>query len=204
MRWPDWAAEGRVETLHEWSPSTPPDGSAVICRNNAPLFRVAMAFIRAGRGVKMLKSDIGKSLVTLLKKMGKPEALQADVVSAIERWREEQVAKASKSRVAPIHDRADCLLVFAEQGKTLKEAVAFAEHLFAASGPVQFTTGHGSKGLEFPNVFFLDSFLVPSKWARAQAELGDRAALEQELNLQYVIRTRAQEALFYVNSEDLL
>lgn len=204
MRWPEWAIEGKVESLQSWDPSTPPDGSAVICRNNAPLFRVAMAFIRAGRGVKMMKSDIGASLVKLLKKMGKPEARRPEVEASIERWREEQIAKASKSRFAPIHDRADCLLVFAEHGETLREAIAFAEHLFAATGPVQFMTGHGSKGLEFPSVFFLDPFLVPSKWARAQAELGDRAALEQELNLQYVIRTRAQKELFYVNSEDLV
>lgn len=204
MCWPDWAIEGKVESLREWSPDTPPDGSVVICRNNAPLFKVAMAFIRAGRGVKMAKSDIGAGLVKLLKKMGKPETKRNEVVLAIERWREEQVAKASRSRVAPIHDRADCLLVFSEHGETLKEAIAFAEHLFSASGPVLFMTGHGSKGLEFKNVFFLDSFLIPSKWARAQAELGDKAALTQELNLQYVVRTRTQENLFYVNSEDLV
>ena len=204
MTYPDWAIEGSVEHLSEWTTSTPPDGSAIICRNNAPLFRTAMKFIREGRGVKMLGNDIGAGLVKLLKKMGKMEDKQEKVIKAIEVWRDAELAKASRARLGPIHDRAECLLVFAEQGNTLREAVAFAEHLFSASGPVQFMTGHKAKGAEFEDVFYLDSFLIPSKWARSMAEFGEPGPLEQERNLDYVITTRSQKNLFFVNSEDLI
>lgn len=203
MKSPDWAIEGKVEILDEWSPSTPPDGSFVICRNNAPLFKTAMRFIRAGRGVKIAGSDVGTSLLKLLNKMGKPDDPQEAVLTAIEAWREKELAKASKSREGPINDRADCMLVFAENGKGLRESLAFAKHLFEASGPVQFMTGHKAKGLETENVYYLDSFLIPSKWSRKAADAGDNSALEQELNLNYVIVSRSKDSLFYVNSEDL-
>lgn len=204
MKSPDWAIEGKVEYHSSWSADTPPDGAVVICRNNAPLFKVAMHFIRNGRGVKIVGNDIGAGLVKILKKLGESGMTSVEVIAAIESWRTEQIAKASHSRVGPITDRAECLLVFAEQGKTLGEAIAFAEHLFSASGPVQFMTIHKSKGLEFKTVFYLDAFLIPTKWTRAQAELGDGTPLEQERNLNYVGITRAQEELHYVRSDELI
>lgn len=203
MKSPEWAIEGKVDSLSEWDAATPPDGSFVICRNNAPLFKAAMRFIRAGRGVKIAGSDVGTSLLKLLAKMGKPDDSQEVVIAAIEAWREKELLKASKSREGPINDRADCMLVFAENGKDLREALAFAKHLFEASGPVQFMTGHKAKGLETDNVYYLDSFLIPSKWSRKASDAGDDSALEQEKNLNYVIVSRSKNSLFYVNSEDL-
>lgn len=204
MKSPEWAIEGKVEHLSSWDAQTPPDGSVIICRNNSPLFRAAMHFIRNGRGVKIVGNDIGAGLLKILKKLGQGSISREETISVIETWRKEQLAKASHSRVGPIKDRAECLLVFAEQGKTLSEAIAFAEHLFSASGPVQFMTGHKAKGLEFPTVFYLDSFLIPTKYSRTQAEFGNPSPLEQERNLNYVIITRAQQELFYVRSEDLV
>ncbi len=58
MCYPDWAKAGVVEALQEWNAAEVPDGAAVICRNNAPLFTVALRFIRAGRGVKLIGNDI--------------------------------------------------------------------------------------------------------------------------------------------------
>ena len=204
MRWPDWAEEGQVTTLHHWDPQTPPDGSAVICRNNAPLFKVAMQFIKHQRGVRIVGNDIGKTLVNRLKKMGELDDKSAVVIENINAWRDEELAKASPSRHASITDRAECLLVFAELGRTLKESIAYAEHLFKSVGPVQFMTGHKAKGLEFDDVFYLDPFLIPSKSSKAQADHGNMAPLEQERNLDYVITTRAKRNLFFVKTEELI
>lgn len=63
-------------------------------------------------------------------------------------------------------------------------------------------SGHKAKGLEFDTVFFLDSFLIPSKYSLRAAEAGDDAALSQEKNLEYVIVTRAKKELLFINSED--
>ena len=49
MMWPDWAKEGQVETLEGWGAKQVPDFAAIICRNNAPLFRSpCRSYARAG------------------------------------------------------------------------------------------------------------------------------------------------------------
>ena len=58
-------------------------------------------------------------------------------------------------------------------------------------------TGHKSKGLEFHTVFFLDPHLI-----RTNPERNTPEQLKQELNLRFVIMTRAQDTLFFVRSED--
>lgn len=201
MRYPAWAKEGKVERLPHWDSETVPEGAAIICRNNAPLFQVALRLIRSGRNVKM-KTDIGPALIKLLKKLG-PDTMPRDAVeAAIRAWREAEIAKARESRHAVINDRAECLLVFAEQGETLGAAIAFAEHLFSATGKIELMTGHGAKGLEYEVVFHLDPWRVPSKHAKRAADAGDFAQMEQELNLRYVIETRAKDTMYLVNLDD--
>lgn len=203
FKFADWAEPGIVSDLEEWSAATIPDGAAIICRNNAPLFRVAMRLIRAGRGVHLVGADIGKALVTTLKKLGPGGLTREQTVAAILEWEETQTKKAHRARLASIRDRAECLRVFAEFGATLDEAVAYAKHLFEATGPIQLLTGHKAKGMEYDTVFHLDPQLIPSKFAIRLAEAGDCGALEQEKNLRYVIETRAKQELYLIRTEDM-
>lgn len=202
MAYPDWAIEGKVETLEEWSADSVPDGAAILCRNNAPIFSCAMQLIRAGRGVKIVGSDIGASLVKILEKLGPGDTKQEAVYRAVKSWEVAQLAKVHETRHAAVHDRAQCLLVFAEFGQTLDAAIAYAKHLFSSSGPIQLMTGHKSKGAEWDTVFHLDPWRVPSKWAKVAAENGDDSQLQQEYNLKYVIETRSKKELFLVNLDD--
>lgn len=203
MTWAPDAPEGVVETLESWSTDSIPEGATVICRNNAPLFKLALRMIKKGRNVKMAKGDIGVSLIKLLKKIGAPKLLQEDLLSKITAWEESEISKSRESRHAQIHDRAACLRVFADAGPDFESAVAFAEVIFAGTGSVLFTTGHGAKGGEWDEVFFLESQLIPSKWAKESAEAGDNSQMEQELNLKYVITTRAKRRLVYIFFGDM-
>lgn len=203
MTWPEWASVGLVTHLASWSAKDVPDGAAIICRNNAPVFRVALNLIRAGRGVKILGNDIGAGLVKKLEKLGPGTLTQDEVFDAIDVWLQKEMRKAHEARHGVLHDTAECLRVFAEFGRTLDESIAYAKHLFAASGPIELMTGHKSKGGEWDIVFHLDPFLVPSRWAiRAAEETGDESQLIQERNLKYVIDTRAKQSLYYINSDD--
>lgn len=196
MQWPDWAEEGEVRSLAEWSAEDIPDNSAVICRNNAPLFRLAFLLLANGRGVKLVGTDLGPGLVKILKKLG-PESMSKEATNAaIDRWQE---ARLKKSRaVAAIEDKANCLRVFASFGETLGGAIAYAEHLFATDGPIQLLSGHKAKGLEWDVVFHLDPWRVPSKWAVTEEDL------QQEANVEYVITTRAKRQLNFINLEDFM
>jgi hypothetical protein len=201
MAYPDWARPGKVEALEEWGVSVIPADAAIICRSNAPLFSIALRLIRAGRGVEISKGDIGKSLITILRKFGKDDLPHVSVLSCISEWENKELSKAREARHTPIHDKADCLRVFADAGTTLGASIAFATHLFEATGSVKLMTGHKAKGLEFPVVFHLDPQLIPSKYALRAATTGDPTKLEQEYNVRYVIETRAQDTLYLVESE---
>ena len=88
----------------------------------------------------------------------------------------------------PKKDQAECLMLFAEQGQELGDAIAYAEHIFASQGPIMLMTGHKSKGLEFNNVFILDQHLIRDEG--------------QDRNLRYVMQTRTKDTLTYINTAD--
>jgi superfamily I DNA/RNA helicase len=195
MKWPDWAEEGKVENLEKWSTSSIPDGAAIICRNNAPLFSTALRLIRGGRGIKLIGSDIGPNLIRVLKKLGSSDLPQSGVLDAIDRY---EAAQAAKSRSpANLADKCECLRVFAASGTSLSAAISYAEYIFSSNGPIQLLSGHKAKGLEWDIVYHLDPWRIPSKYAEGEEER------EQELNIRYVIETRAKKELYLVNLEDL-
>ena len=186
MQWPAWAVEGSVTTKDDWNESIVPQTAAIICRNNSPLFHMAINLLKAGRYPQIIGNDIGKALLKIMRKFGKPNLEQVFVLAAIDQWRDDKLKK-SRAK-GKITDQADCMKIFARQGETLGDACAYAEHLFNSQGPVQLMTGHKSKGLEFDEVFFLDEGLINNDD-------------QQEQNLRYVIQTRAKQSLTYVYSD---
>ena len=156
--------------------------ATIICRNNAPLLRLAFKLISDGKSVSVVGSELGPKLVGIMKKLGDSTMPRVKAFSAIEEWREGKLVAGSKSA----NDLADCMRVFAEHGDTLGSAIFYAEHIFKQSGTIRLLTGHKSKGLEFDNVFWLDPSLCDDR--------------EQDRNLAYVITTRSQNSLTMLDS----
>lgn len=184
VKWrvPDFRAFREGGSVSRPKQSAIDEGSTVICRNNAPLLHLAMTLIGTGRAVDVAGTDMSAKLVRQLGKLGDEDMTQVQTLSAIDSWLNEREAKGSRSA----KDMADCMRIFAQQGRTLGQAINYAKHLFAQSGTVQFLTGHKSKGLEFDNVYHLDDDL-----------LGEG----QDRNLSYVIDTRTKDRLTYIYSE---
>jgi len=193
MQYPKWAVEGKINAPAEWSSSDINDGSAVICRNNAPLFALAFRLIRAGRGVTVVGSDIGPALVKALKKLGPEDMTYEQASKFVDAWEAERLRKAKGK--AATKDKAECLRVFLSVGGNLAGAIAYAESIFRSTGPIQLLSGHKSKGLEWDNVFHLDPSRIPSPFAEGAD------AQEQELNIRYVIETRAKLTLTLIEME---
>lgn len=187
MQYPEWAQEGEVNRLGVWDVEDIPPSAAIICRNNAPLFSLAIKLLQRGRYAQLVGNDIGKGLLKVMKKFGPSSLSQKRVLEEISSWETEKLAKSKQG--SSIRDRAECMRIFTRQGKDLGEAMAYAEHVFNSDGPVKLMTGHKSKGLEFDDVFILDREL-----------LGDEG---QERNLRYVMITRAKRTLSYIDSKDL-
>ena len=155
--------------------------SAVICRYNAPLLKLAMALLRTGQRVDVAGIDIGTRVIKLLTKLGPETLSQGAVLSAIADWQAERESLDSKSA----KDTADCMRVFARHGSSLSLAIAYAKHIFESSGgEIKFMSGHKSKGLEFDHVYHLN---------RDEIKTGG-----QEQNIHYVIDTRAKFRLTYI------
>lgn len=188
MQYPDWATPGSIRHLSSWDAETIPDNSFVLCRNNAPLFTLAMRLLRSGRFPTLRGNEIGKLLLKDMRKFGASKMPKAELYKEIAAW---ELKKQKKSRSpAQITDKANCMRVFAANGKTLGDAIAYGEHLINSSGPIHLMTGHKAKGLEKDNVFILDKFLL--------------APHGQDRNLLYVMQTRSQRALTYINSADFI
>jgi ATP-dependent DNA helicase UvrD/PcrA len=176
---------GEVNDLERMDGRDFADDSTIICRNNAPLLRLAFRLISAGRSVSVVGSELGPRLVAIMKKLGDPMMSRAKAVDAIEHWREERLLMNSKSA----NDLADCMRIFAEHGDRLSTMISYAEHLFKQQGTIRLMTGHKSKGLEFDRVYFLDQALCDSR--------------EQDRNLRYVIQTRSQNILNTIDSSSI-
>jgi hypothetical protein len=174
---------GTVSHAERFDHTSFPDSATIICRNNAPLLRLAFRLISVGRSVTVVGSELGPRLVAVMRKLGDATMSRRDVFSAIEEWREARLLAGSKSA----GDLADCMRVFAEHADTLSGAISYAEHIFAQKGTIRLLTGHKSKGLEFDNVFWLDPGLVDT-------------TREQDANLAYVITTRSQNSLTLLDS----
>jgi superfamily I DNA/RNA helicase len=180
-----WAKEeGTYEILRDLRRTDILENSAIICRNNAPLFRLAMQLLQAGRSVAIAGSEIGPKIISIMRRLGSEDMSAAQVMSAIENWRSAKKDRESKTA----DDIAECMKVFAGFGKTLSLAVAHAEHLFKQRGTITLTTGHKAKGLEFNTVYHLDPWLC-------------RMDDDQDKNLKYVITTRAKQSLYEIDSE---
>lgn len=190
MQWPEWAKEGEVKWLDSWSVDDLPESAAILCRNNAPLFSMAIKLLKNGRTSEVANADVGKQILKILTKLGDKKLPQAEVLDAILRWEEKEKSKVKQRAWGRVEDQSACLRIFAEQGATLGDAIAYATHLLNSQGPLKLMTGHKSKGLEFNHVFFLDEHLVSDEG--------------QDPNLRYVIQTRAKETLTYVESSSFV
>jgi superfamily I DNA/RNA helicase len=183
-----WFTEGgHVEKPNRFAVDDFADDSTIICRNNAPLISCGFRLLASGRSISIAGSDIGPRLIGIMKKLG-PETLgQAGVLDSIAEWEADKLEKESTTA----SDMAECMRIFAKQGKNLSGAMAYAKHIFEQQGSILLTTGHKAKGLEWPNVVHLDPYLV-----RKQPS-------EQNQNLDYVISTRSSDRLTEIDSEQI-
>ena len=176
---------GTVETLAAWDASLIRDGDAIICRNNAPLFSMAIQLIRAGLNPELSSGDILAGLEAIFKKLGKSSLSSEEALLACEAHFTALATK--KKNKAQLRDMRECVELFLRERPTLGEAHAFFSSIAQRAGRIKLMTGHKSKGLEFDRVWFLDRHLLRKDG--------------QDRNLRYVIETRARHELRYVESD---
>jgi len=122
-----------------------------------------------------------------MKKLGPETLWREGVLASIKEWEADRLEKESKTA----SDMAACMRIFALQGRDLRAAITYAEHIFKQTGSILLTTGHKAKGLEWENVIHLDPWLVR------------KDPSPQNKNLDYVISTRSSDRLTEIDSEQI-
>lgn len=194
--------EGEIRTLTKWSHTDIPAGTAILCRNNAPLIDLAFKLLRSKVGINFLGKDIGRNIKALLKKAcGKENMLSDKAIEFVERWQYEELNKPGKrpEKSASVLDRAESMRAILENSSDLLGAFALIDEIMLSEGNIVLATAHKAKGLEWQTVVHLDPWRVPSKWAKKAQQEGNYGPMQQEKNLRYVLETRAQQTLIFAN-----
>lgn len=177
-------------------------GDFILSRVNAPLVSTAMKLLRAGKRTRIAGRDIGKGLVTLVKKMRARSV--PDFMNRITAWESKELSRLQPllekavngrkntimQKMEEISDKAEMLTSLADGAKNVQEIEDRIEALFSddglgAEGMITCSTVHRAKGLEANRVFILEDTL--------------RNYNIEEDNITYVAVTRAKQTLIWVS-----
>ena len=197
------AGEGEVATLDNYNATDFRPTDAILCRNNAPLIRMAYGFIRRGIGINMPGRDLGTGLINFIRKLRGNDADDTVVKAGewLDKESEKLIEKGDEDKIEALADRVECLEVIVDNldysNRSVAALIEEIEYLFKESDSpaVTLCSVHKSKGDEWDRVFILDfDELMPSRYARKDW------MRVQENNLIYVAITRAKSYLGYISS----
>lgn len=197
------APDGLVETLEDLDKASFNPGDMIICRNIAPIIKMAYSLIERRQACLVRGRDIGQGLAALIKKLRVPTSL-LELGKKLDIWRKAEVAKRIErdvdANVQDIADKADSLEILMEFAaeQTVPGVLKEIDHLFGLDGrepanAVILSSIHRAKGLEADTVYILNPELMPSRYAKKDWEK------QQEANITYVAVTRARTNLFYIS-----
>lgn len=197
----DEASLGRVEYI-PW-PDSFPRGSAVLCRLNRPLVKLAFHLVSQGVSIRYLGRDLSKTLKGIVKRLGAGVNIET-LLARVEVERDIEIEKAEKKgrgNAAYVEDLYDSLLAIIERLPGQDKASSANPHIDAIfketpNASVTLTTVHKAKGMEWPVVFLLDANrYMPHPRTKEGWQL------QQEYNMLYVAVTRAKQSLFFIETE---
>lgn len=191
--------EGSVETV-KYKKELFSSNDVILCRNTAPIISLAYDLISDGVGCKVLGTEIGRGLCSLIEKL-EPTDID-DLYDKLSQYEQKEVTyfmkKDMEERAQTVRDKVTCIETIARNLKlsnnTIEALMIEINNLFSdqTKGILTLSTVHKAKGLEWDRVFIYKPELMPSRYARQ-----DWQKL-QEQNLIYVAITRAKMNLFYI------
>jgi superfamily I DNA/RNA helicase len=192
----------------------------ILSRKNAPLVRVALACLRAGKPARIQGRDIGQMLKTLVRKIAVGNASYSIpmFIMRLRGYEEKQIERLKQAKkltmVDELVDKCDTLYWLAKDSKSVPALLTNIDNLFTdePGETIICSSVHKAKGLEADTVFLLmSSFGVTdergnygrrAEWSEDYEQKPlppDRA--EEEANIFYVAVTRAKRRLVRCNGE---
>jgi DNA helicase-2/ATP-dependent DNA helicase PcrA len=188
----------------------PEPGDAILCRLNKPNVAVCLGLLRRGKRAKIEGRDIGARLTEHAKKANPGYAHEPleKTLDLIEDYRDHEVQKLvsrnkPESTIAALEDEIEATELIVQRCIELDPAANWTafevmiDQLFGddiSTGFITLSSVHKAKGREWLRVFILGySDYMPFHLAKSYWEQ------QQEQNLIYVAKTRAERTLVYVN-----
>jgi superfamily I DNA/RNA helicase len=185
-------SEGKVETVsQEFMCNNAKPGDFILSRTNAPLISLCLGFLKEGKKANILGKDLGKNLISLIKRSNKKSI--GDFLDWVQEYRDREVEKYTRMRrekaAENISDKIACLIVLCDGAATMQDVKDNIGKLFHDgddNNRIMLSTTHKSKGSEKNRVWMLNWTFRPSKGG-------------EEANITYVAITRAISELYYVH-----
>lgn len=216
----DDAPEGNIYTmstaaaLEQYQP-----GDFILCRTNAPVVATAFALIQRGQRVRIQGRDLGKTLLSLVKRF-RPRSI-AELCDKLRQYQErerEKICRETKQpeqRLEALSDKCNCLRAIIDgvenaamdaagedyvdgpaniQQIESKITALFTEAVEEGKDPsvILLSSVHRGKGLEAERVFILKPELMPHPMAKKPEDI------EQEINCLWVAASRSKMDLTFV------
>ena len=168
-------------------------GDFILSRVNAPLLKLCLAILRAGRPAAIQGRDVGAKLAGVVRR-AKTESVD-EMLRYTDRWVALEVARLSRKGkdTTGIADLGECLAALSEGETEVAAVLAKIGRLFAdgdEKSRVTLSSTHKAKGMERDRV-----------WMLAWTYCRNPKNPQEELNLKYVAITRARKALILVQQK---
>lgn len=166
------------------------NGDAILSRTNAPLVKICLSLLRAGKRATIRGRDVGAGLAALARKSNTYSIVEfASWLQTYQTRESERLARLGRAeKIDELQDRIDTLVALSEGCATTNELCTRIEDLFSeenGEGKILLSSTHKAKGLEWDRVWLLWDTYRP----------GQRT---EEDNLCYVAVTRAKSELNFV------
>lgn len=192
--------KSRIGVVRNGSVNEIRDKDWVLCRNIRPLIMLCVDLINRGKKAHVKGAEIGKSIITLLKKTNEKSYSRAldKLMEMLESTRKELKSRGVADplrhpKYLNLRERISVIMFLGKNSRSTTEIISKLERVFKEqTGGIQLSTIHKAKGLENDRIFLICPELMPSKYATQPWQL------EQERNLQYVAYTRAKDQLIIV------
>ncbi len=200
------APAGKIEDISDQKFLTVAQpGDMILCRRTAPLVKMALKFIAAGRQARVRgQEEFGKGLSTLVDYIVKrTNATFANFERSVNRYRELERERLSyrentEAQLETIDDKCQSLIAIYRNSAAvnLDDFKTEIEVLFKdVNSAIMLSTVHRAKGLEAARVFILEPETMPLRWKGQQDW-----EYEQEMHIKYVALTRSKDELYFVQS----
>ena len=177
------------------------EGDFVLCRNNAPLVDAFIGLLKKGKRAQILGKEFGQEVIDLIDSVSEIWDLEKKLQDFENRLKGKGIVNPMKvPAYSELDDRVNVLISLYLHFGSLEKVRRVVEEVFTDKPDykqqVTLSTIHKSKGLEANRVFFLNSNLIPSKYATSELEL------YAEDCLKFVAITRAKNSLIYCNIDN--